>query len=304
MKQIIGVLLLVLTMSACNKSNLGTMKYKARFCTSDVKSNERKTNESYHTIFGDYICSVTPTQFSMNLQMFVFQDYYSDQDPGCHMISFVQNQGTWIDLSGNTELEFSPQLFSTDIRDGLFEQKEIDFRFISFVPENFNHQFEIPIQYLNTINNLNQNDGMWGSEYVYDPISNKITVNSTKHFSYGAIHGNGNAMPTGYMVIFGETDSSYVYMYEGVNLTESERFPFWDSQNRVIIRSKNFQTQNIIMPDADETFTMYATLSYDINGMIQIYAGNDNIPYTSDDVLVYPPNFWDRINIRLEMRYN
>jgi hypothetical protein len=28
------------------------------------------------------------------------------------------------------------------------------------------------------------------------------------------------------------------------------------------------------------------------NPMIQVYAGLDNIPYTSDDVFVYAPQFW------------
>jgi hypothetical protein len=32
------------------------------------------------------------------------------------------------------------------------------------------------------------------------------------------------------------------------------------------------------------------------------YAGNDNIPYTFDDWFTYAPNFWERINVRLEIR--
>ena len=31
--------------------------------------------------------------------------------------------------------------------------------------------------------------------------------------------------------------------------------------------------------------------------IIQIYAGADNIPYTSDDIIVMEPKFWERIYV-------
>ncbi|HOW32728.1 MAG TPA: hypothetical protein PLP88_14280, partial [Bacteroidales bacterium] len=252
MKQIAGILTLLLILTACNKFDMGTMKYKAKFCTTVDQQLKTGNSDSTYTIFGDYITSITPYHFSSAVQMFVFQDDYNDQDPRCHMISFIENQQMDVDFSGNQEIEFNPVLHSTDIRNGLFEQKETDFRFISFVPERFVHEFEIPVDYLDAIKNLNSNDMLWGSTYIYDSINNKIKVNSTKHFSYGAIHGNANAKPTGFLLIFGETDSSHIYLYNGGTLPETERFPFWDSPNRVIIRSSNFQTQKIVMPEEGE----------------------------------------------------
>ena len=41
------------------------------------------------------------------------------------------------------------------------------------------------------------------------------------------------------------------------------------------------------------------TLSFDIDGLIQIYAGKDNKPYTADDVFVYAPKYWNRIKVML-----
>jgi hypothetical protein len=111
-------------------------------------------------------------------------------------------------------------------------------------------------------------------------------------------------MPTGFMFVFGQTDSTYIYMYDGTTLPEAERFPFWDDDNRVIIRSSKFSTQKIVMPDKGETFTMFATLSFNTDNLIQVYAGNDNVPYTSDDVFVYCPHFWDKVRINLEMKYD
>ena len=299
MKQITGIVLLMLLITACSK-DYGTMKYKAKFCTTTTKSAQKENSIPLHTIFGDYITSVTPYHFSCKSNMFVFQDNYNPTDPDCHMISFIENREENLDFSGNAEIEFTPVLHSTDIWNGLFKQKEVDFKFISFYPYLFNHEFEIPVQYLNLINSGNF---LNGATFHHDAVNNKITVNAMRNFSYGAIHGNANAMPTGYVFAFGETDTSYIYMNKGVVLPEDKRFPFWDD-DQVVIRSSKFSTQKIVMPGEGETYTMYATLSFNTNNLIQIYAGNDNIPYTVDDVFVYAPLFWDRVNIKLEMKYN
>ena len=302
MKQIIVIVILILLISACKK-NHGTMKYKAKFCAIANKSHKKANNDSLYTIFGDYITSITPQYFSCKVGMFVFQDHYTQSNPSCHMISFIENQVVDVNFSENAEIEFTPVLHSTDIRDGIFEQKEVDFKFISFSPNLFNHEFEIPIHYLNLANNNSSNNFLDGSTFQYDSINNKIKVKTLKNFSYAAIHGNANAMPTGFVLAFGQTDSSYIYMNQGVVLPEEERFPFWN-ENSVIIRSSKFNTQKVIMPNDGETYTMYATLSFDTDNLIQVYAGNDNIPYTNDDIFVYAPRFWDRIYINLEMKYN
>ncbi len=54
-------------------------------------------------------------------------------------------------------------------------------------------------------------------------------------------------------------------------------------------------------PLSGETVVMNGVLSFDTNGLIQVYAGPDNIPYTNDDVFVYAPKFWERINSRLDI---
>lgn len=302
MKKIIGLIVVVLLLSACKKE-LGNMIYKAKFQTTNNynKTTPKSNSDSLHTIFGDYITSITPYHLSSKVGMFIFQDNYTQSDPSCHMIAYIENQNVDVDFSGGAEIEFSPTLHSTDIRDGLFEQKEVDFRFISFTPNFFTHGFQIPIQYLSLIGN---NNFLQGSTFQHDTSNNTINVTSANNFSYGAIHGNANAMPTNFIFAFGQTDSSYIYMNDGTILPENERFPFWDNMNTVIIRSSNFITQKVVMPSKDEEFTMYATLSFNTNNLIQVYAGNDNIPYTSDDVFVYAPHFWDRVHINLEMKYD
>ncbi len=284
------------------------MNYKVRYDTSSKKSLEDVKGDSLYTEFGTYITSITPYHFSCKMAMLIFQDRYRQQDPRCHMISFVDGHdndpsyeiAAYADFSGNQEVEFDPILYSTDIRDGLFEQKEVDFQFLTFSPIYFKHEFEIPLQYLSLIQPGPGSSFLNGSTIVYDPDQNKITVSTMKNFSYGAIHGNANAMPTSFSLVFGNTDSSYIYMYKGVELPEDKRFPFWDQDGWVLIRSDKFITLNIRMPAEGQTNTMYSTISFNTDGLIQVYAGNDNIPYTSDDLFIYAPCFWERVKVKLE----
>lgn len=275
------------------------MTYKGRFTTNDQLPPRLTLNDSVYSEFGGFISAVSPNRLTCKVNMFIFQDHYNQHDPSCHMIAYIENQQMDVDFSGNAEIVFNPVLHSTDIRDGLFEMKEVDFRFISFMPYLFYHEFQLPIQYLSTVKNRPGNQFLSGADIQYDSVQNTITVKALRDFSYGAIHGKKNAMPTGFGMVFGQTDSSYIYMYNGVNLDEKDRFPFWNSTG-VVIRSNKFSTQKIIMPDEGQTNTMYSTLSFHADDLIHMYNGNDGLSYTADDVFVYAPRFWDRFNLTLQ----
>lgn len=47
---------------------------------------------------------------------------------------------------------------------------------------------------------------------------------------------------------------------------------------------------------------MYSTISFITDDLIQVYAGNNCVAYTGDDVFVYPPRYWERVVARLEVR--
>lgn len=303
MKTILGITILLLISFSCKKEP-GKLRYKALFNT-DFNGQKDGEGDTLFTIYGDYIGSITPKHFSCKMSMLMFQDHLGDD---AHMVSFVDGHdndpnyeiASYADFSGNKEVEFDPILYSKDMMDGLFEQKEVNFRFLTFGPIYFKHEFELPIEYLNLINN--PNFSLKDSEFQYDTLSNTIRVKNQKDFSYGAIHGNKNAMPTGFMLVLGNTDSSYIYNYEGIQLTETQQFPFWNHPWGNIIRSHKYDNVTIVMPDKGESRTMYSTISFYNQNLIQIYAGNDNIPYTEDDVFMYAPRFWDRIHVKLEMR--
>ena len=91
----------------------------------------------------------------------MFHDNLNYHDPNCHIISFVDGHdnllgfeiASYADFTGNAEVEISPILYSTDMMDGVFKQKQVDLRFLTFIPIYFNHEFETPIQYLSLIQN-------------------------------------------------------------------------------------------------------------------------------------------------------
>ncbi len=305
MKKTIGILLLALLIVTCKKDKYGKMKYIAKFSAFSSKSPKKPAGgDTTHTIFGDYIMSITPTRFACNARMFIFQDHYDQSDPTCHMIAFIENTNMNLDFSENAEIEFKPTLHSTDIMYDIFEQKEVDFRFISFSSYLYTQEFELPKNYLEQVKNKKL-WGLQGSTFDYQSDTNKIKVSSANTMLYyKALHGNSQNKPTGFEIVFGSTDSSYIYMYNGTDLPEEKRFPFWNQSDMVIIRSNNFKTQKIVMPGKDQTYTMYSTLSFNLDNLIQVYTGRDKLPYTEDDEFVYAPNFWNRLNVNLEMKYD
>lgn len=305
MKAKIYFLLLLSLLVGC-KDDMGTMKYKNKYTTSiDGLRSASIIPEETYTIFGDYITSITPYHLSSKFAML----YYSDNFKSEHMISYVDGHdndpryeiASYADFSANQEVEIDPILYSTDLMDGIFKQKEIDFQFLIFSPTYFMHEFEVPIQYKELA--LTRSSNIFSNGTVnYDSIQNKLYLRTMTNMSYGAIHGNTNGMRSDFTLVFGNTDSSYVYTYQGVNLSEDKRFPHWDQSGWVIIRSNKYNTLKVRMPEEDQTNTMYSTIGFDTNNLIQVYAGNDNIPYTTDDVFVYAPRFWERLRVKLEVR--
>lgn len=72
------------------------------------------------------------------------------------------------------------------------------------------------------------------------------------------------------------------------------------NESNLIIRSNKYTNAVYKKPSSEETIVMNGVLSFDTNGLIQVYSGADKIPYTSDDIFVYAPKFWERLSSTLE----
>ncbi|MGE5457505.1 MAG: hypothetical protein ACM3RX_04055, partial [Methanococcaceae archaeon] len=101
---------------------------------------------------------------------------------------------------------------------------------------------------------------------------------------------------------FGNTASTFVVNPNHEEVPTSVDNPMiYPSTRALIIRSNKYTNAIYNAPDANETLTMSGIVSFNTTNLIQVYAGTDNVPYTSDDVFVYAPKFWERISSRLDM---
>jgi hypothetical protein len=103
-------------------------------------------------------------------------------------------------------------------------------------------------------------------------------------------------------LIFGNTESSFVVNPNGETVSLSEDCPIAEPGHDLTIRSHKYTNMVFNQPGEGQTAVMDGTLSFNTLDLIQVYAGTDNIPYTHDDIFVYAPKFWERINSKLEIR--
>ena len=292
----------------CSKDRAnGDIRHRVQYTTSkaDLKTMGNNADGRY-TQFGDYITSITPYKFTSKINIMCYQDNWDITDKSTHTISYVDGHendpryeiATYADFSNNQEVEITPILYSTDKIGDIFEQKEVTFKYFNFCPYYLYQEVEIPNEYKDiTINQFNE---FYNERYYCDSVKfgNILKIKHvpfiTKLFPFGS------GYPWAY--VFGNTDSTFVYNKEGKTVPASEHWPFGGSTINPIIRSNKYIAKTVTMPTGGETIEMVSTISFDTENLIQIYAGQDNIAYTSDDIFLYAPNYWERLNVKLEIK--
>ena len=297
MKPVVYFFLLAILLIGC-EGNSGKINHKIKYTTEgiDLKS-ENVEPESFYTGLGDYITSITPRYFGSKINILMYQDHWQQKDHS--MISYVDGHDNdpnyeisiYVDFSDNQEVSYAPILYG-DLFNGLFRQKEIEFKYLYFVPYFFEQEFEVPAGYGN--NNIIGNNGT----YTTEAGTGKRFIKINQQPLLEPVFGYPNKQPYGYF--FGNTAETFIVNQECAELPASENYPCGGSH--CLIRSSHFTPVTVTMPDDGETIEMYSTISFNTENLIQVYAGNDNIPYTFDDWFTYAPNFWERINVRLEIR--
>lgn len=232
----------------------------------------------------------------------MYLDNWDQGNNSTHMISYVDGHdndpnyeiATYADFSGNKEVSMDPILYSTDIWKGIFKQKEIVFEYFYFVPVYFLQDFEIPSQY-----GEKSLSGLPGDAVHYtDSQTGKRRCRVNNNPFVYPIYKESNRIPFGF--VFGKTDSTFIFNKECANVPKSENHPFGGSYP--VIRSNKYTPITVNMPLDGESIVMYSTVSFDTENLIQVYRGNDNVAYTSDDVFVYAPGYWERLNVKLEIK--
>jgi hypothetical protein len=292
---IVLLTVLLLGSSACKKT--GTLEHKIK-CTTDKNAFRALigSEDTFKSGLGNYITSITPYSVKSRMNLMSYHDDWREDQRSISYIDGHDNDPRYtielyLDFSNNAEVKPKPILYGRDMRDGLYEKKEVTMIYFLFTPYHINIEFALPFQY-NTIPPY-----MFEDQEFDTTIGRRICKTNENKLTQ-KIWSNTKTPGT---YLFGNTDSTFIYNPTGLS-TPNSKDRFFGAPNWTVIRSDKFTPSTVRMPDPGETLEMYSTIVYDTENIIQIYAGNDNIPYTQDDVFIYAPRYWERIKVKLETR--
>jgi hypothetical protein len=301
MKRLVIFLFTIALLTSCEKeSEIGKVIYKINFTTNTItlKSSKSVADDLYAN-FGDYITSLTPTKFIAQIWTIGYVDTVFIQSiNNAQMLQYITQSVTdlplndtlrIVDFSNNVTVTFNPKITSGVNIEGQFEDKQIDFIYFFFMPRYFYQIVQLPAEYNNIKLDMFPHDSL---------VNNVLKISQVEMMK--KIFPNANT-EWGFNFFFGNTDSTFVVNPNGEMIPTSVDNPISSPLNSLIIRSNKYTNMIYNAPLAGETVVMNGVLSFDTNGLIQVYAGADNIPYTSDDIFVYAPKFWERIYSKLEI---
>lgn len=313
MKKFIPSVIILILVYSCQKQS-GTVQYKIRFTTNEIQlgginnnieKNLTKTKslntEVFYSQFGTYITSLTPTKFTSRIWTIGYIDkVIVPNSNSANMLQYIEQNGEklsasdpsrTVDFSNNSIVSFDPVIYGRVNNDKQFEDSQIDFKYFYFLPYDLYQEVQLPAQYQSIHLNMFPDNSVSGNilKVYHKELLQKIfpdaNVNGVLYF------------------IFGNTNSTFVVNpNREVVPGASENNPIaFDSTSDLIIRSHKYSNMIYNAPLEGETVVMNGTLSFNTQNLIQVYAGADNVPYTSDDIFVYAPEFWERIYSKLEV---
>jgi hypothetical protein len=195
----------------------------------------------------------------------------------------------YIDFSNNNVVTFNPVIYGRVNNDRIFEDPQINFIYFYFIPFKLYQEVQLPEQYQNV------------QLSMFPQFENTDNILRVDYFELmNKIFPNANVNNYIYF-IFGNTDSTFVVNSNGETVQMSENCPIAEPGNCLVIRSDQYSNMIYNGPAEGGTVVMNGILSFNTENLIQVYEGNDNLPYTSDDIFVYAPKFWERVYSRLDM---
>jgi hypothetical protein len=308
-KNLIFFLVILFFISGCKKDGgklLCTMTYNVPDKKNVVVSAESKDEviSNQYSQFGDYITSITPNRF---LGKFLDLRFINNQFvPGFHLdINLIDNKSDLAnpsrlaDFSNNSSVSFIPEQVNV--------REDVELIYLSAICLFFYQEFELPLEYesIRMLQFLSFSDGFknnFDGHSVGGEKTGRFVKAGHEEFLAPIFDSNwtgfkGSYPVTAHSYVFGNTDSTFVF-YSAVQHERTIDNP--QGQNGYIVRSNKYTPVTISAIPEGDSKTIKGIMSFNITGLIQLYAGQDNIAYTSDDIFVYAPNFWERISVILE----
>jgi hypothetical protein len=283
--------------ASCKKP--GKLQYEISYNTSEPsfkRSGGLGLSDTFYTQFGNYITSVTPGVFTGRFQGMRFLDHV-DPFNQVDVISYqwsMDDPRRQADFTNAATVSVAPE-FHGQMRDEFFEADSVKFEFFKFVLDHFYQEVELPTAYGNL--SLDQFH-LQGLNYDTTLVKTGNMLKIDHYFFMLRLFDPWNNGPKHY--VFGSTDSSYLVL-DPQSYTNDNPDGESGSLGRWYVRSHQYDPLVLHRPPEGATQTVTTTLSFYVDSLIQIYAGSDNAPYTSDDVFVYAPNFWERLGVAVEV---
>ena len=281
MKKTVILLLIISLFASCAKEKYGNVRQQIK-CTSEIPDGkqkiklEKRKQELRYTQFGDFVTSVTPTSFIGKLNMVRF----FRENPDDTYIALVGGRtgqgGISTDFCINSTVSVIPELccnvYQNPDGQGGYFKNDVTLEYL-YVNMGLEVVLELPEEYNN----------------VFD--TNIITTGlSALNGPVEELREFGDDLK----IHFGQTDSTFI---SHVNL--------FDTFNTGLhIRSDKFEEWTLTPPLGGKDKTILSTIGFIIDDIIHVYAGQDNIPYTSDDVIVLEPKYWERMYIDVDISEN
>ena len=293
MKQIF-VLLFVFLFAGCEDNKCGNVKQQLRLTTDQQKQSStsiKSEQELYYTQLGDFITSITPTSFIGEFDWFAYY-YMNANEDYMSLIDLNHNEGFSADFSNNSTISVIPILggsvYPNADGEGGYFKHDVTFKKL-VIQMNLKQVIELPIEYKDI--HLIQFDIDGGS--FAQQNGNIIT---TDIYPLNQIVEELKVFYPSIWIVFGGTDNTYIdscQIIEGLSMPPTYQ-----------IKSSKFNEWTLTPPLPDQTKTVVSTLGFNNDNIIHVYAGADNIPYTSDDVIVLEPKYWERIYSNVNINKN
>ncbi|MBL7812864.1 MAG: hypothetical protein JNL57_11620 [Bacteroidetes bacterium] len=272
-------------------------------------------DDSLYSEFGTYITSITPKKFTAKLNIMNLMDHWDLNDQKTHMIGYLNTNtkdgeiSQFADFSGNRVVNFKPILGGTDIiytdaeqTNAIFRQSSLTFKYFTMVYYYFYQEMDLPTQYKDLkLDQFNQYYNEWIKPNYGGTNYNDDTMKTGTFLKSRSAPFTANTEYTSNVIIFGNTDSTFIFNKNKNEISASENYTLGGTANWPVIRSHKFAPVTVTRPNEGQVFELKSTVVFDTERLIQIYAGKDNIPYTKDDVFIYAPKFWERMKVRLEV---
>lgn len=255
-----------------------------------------------YTQFGAYIGSLTPRVFKGKFRTIRFQDVWKSED--AMLMEMIDNNAPDNDtqryavFSSGSEVRLYPKIYWAN-KGGRVKDKQVGFAYFYWDLQWFYQLLDLPAAYNGV--ELQQ----FQTEFNYIPNKGGKAQRdgslSSDHYPFiDPIFGNPpGEMPS--LFAFGNTDSTFVYNLELQPVGNNINNPMGGLGTQPIIRSNRYNPLQFVYSEG-ETMDIRAVVTFDYQNLVQMYAGPDGQAYTRDDVLVYAPRFWERLQVRVEQK--